>query len=158
MKKTTLFKRAIRKLYDYLFDPECLIERKVYKIVNARKTRAYILSKRLCKKYALWIAPSAVIGKGLKLPHYMGVVIGEGAVIGNDCTIYQQVTLGQRDGEYPTLGNNVVVYAGAKILGKVDIGSGAVIGANAVVLRDVPAGAVAAGIPAKIIKQASHIK
>lgn len=94
----------------------------------------------------------ATLGTGLRLPHPNGVVIHEDAVVGNDCMIMQQVTIGMiGDGEVPTLGNNVYVGAGAKIIGRLDIGDGARIGANAVVLDDVPAGATAVGIPAKLI-------
>ena len=101
------------------------------------------------------IACSAEIGEGLSLPHPNGVVIGGLCVIGRNCTIYQQVTLGYRgdhdpsDGQ-PRLGDNVLVGAGAKILGPITIGDGARIGANAVVVTDIPAGALAVGVPARV--------
>ena len=85
----------------------------------------------------------------------MGVVIGETADIGDDCTLYHGVTLGgtswNKGKRHPTLGRNVVIGAGAKILGPILIGDGAKIGSNAVVVRDVPAGATAVGIPARIV-------
>jgi serine O-acetyltransferase len=92
------------------------------------------------------------IGGGLLLPHPIGVVIHSKAVIGPNCLIFQQVTLGTRDEEGPpVLGGHVDVGAGAKILGNIRIGDHAKIGANAVVLSDVPEGATAVGIPARIV-------
>jgi serine O-acetyltransferase len=93
------------------------------------------------------------IGGGLRLPHPTGVVIHPNAVIGPNCVIFQQVTLGgeNRETGYPVLGGNVDVGAGAKVLGGVKIGDHARIGANALVLSDVPAGAMAVGVPARII-------
>lgn len=96
-----------------------------------------------------YVLPGARIGRNVMLPHPNGVVIHQRAVIGDDCMIMQQVTIGEIDaGPVPILGNNVYVGAGAKILGNVTVGDGAAIGANAVVLKDVPAGWVAVGIPA----------
>ncbi len=101
------------------------------------------------------IHPGAVIGKNLFIDHGMGIVIGETAEIGDNCTIYHQVTLGgtgkDKGKRHPTLGDNVLVSTGAKVLGPIHIGSGAKIGANAVVLKDVPKNKTAVGIPAKII-------
>jgi len=101
------------------------------------------------------IHPGARIGRGVFIDHGMGVVIGETAVIGTDCTLYQGVTLGGtswiKGKRHPTLGDNVVIGAGAKILGPVTIGDGARVGSNAVVVKDVPAGATAIGIPARIL-------
>lgn len=98
------------------------------------------------------IDPEACLGAGLKLPHPNGIVIHGDAVVGDDCMIMQQVTIGMiREGEVPVIGNNVYIGAGAKIIGRVRIGDGARIGANAVVTRDVPPGDTAVGIPAKIL-------
>jgi serine O-acetyltransferase len=104
------------------------------------------------------IHPGATIGRRFFIDHGMGVVIGETAEIGDDVTLYHGVTLGGtswKEGKrHPTLGNGVVVGAGAKILGPITIGEGAKIGSNAVVVKDVPAGATAAGIPARILDEA----
>lgn len=104
------------------------------------------------------IHPGAKIGRRFFIDHGMGVVIGETAEIGDDVTLYHGVTLGGtswKEGKrHPTLGNGVVVGAGAKILGPIHIGEGAKIGSNAVVVKDVPAGATAAGIPARILDEA----
>ncbi len=102
------------------------------------------------------IHPGAVIGRRVFIDHGMGVVIGETAEIGDDCTIYQAVTLGGTSlyrgvKRHPTLGKGVVVGAGAKVLGGFTVGDGAKIGSNAVVVKPVPAGATAVGNPARIV-------
>lgn len=103
------------------------------------------------------IHPGATIGKGLLIDHGMGVVIGETAVIGDDCTIYQGVTLGGTGKEtgkrHPTLGNNVMVGSGAKVLGPFTVGDHSKIAAGAVVLNEVPPGSTCVGVPARIVKQ-----
>src|SRR5215207_7659756 len=102
------------------------------------------------------IHPGATIGRRFFIDHGMGVVIGQTAEIGDDCTLYHGVTLGGTSWNpgkrHPTLGNGVVVGAGAKILGPIVIGDGAKIGSNAVVVKPVPAGATAIGIPARIVE------
>jgi serine O-acetyltransferase len=104
------------------------------------------------------IHPGATIGRRFFIDHGMGVVIGETAEIGDGVTLYHGVTLGGtswKEGKrHPTLGNGVIVGAGAKILGPIHIGDNAKIGSNAVVVKDVPAGATAAGIPARILDEA----
>ncbi len=104
------------------------------------------------------IHPGATIGRRFFIDHGMGVVIGETAEIGDDVTLYHGVTLGGtswKEGKrHPTLGAGVVVGAGAKILGPIQVGAGAKIGSNAVVVKDVPAGATAAGIPARVLDDA----
>lgn len=101
------------------------------------------------------IHPGATIGKGLLIDHGMGVVIGETAVVGDNCTIYQGVTLGGTGKDtgkrHPTLGNNVMVGSGAKVLGPFTVGDNAKIAAGAVVLDTVPEGATAVGVPARMI-------
>ncbi len=103
------------------------------------------------------IHPGANIGRRFFIDHGMGVVIGETADIGDDCTLYHGVTLGgtswNKGKRHPTLGNGVVVGAGAKILGPIMIGDGAKVGSNAVVVKDVPPGATAIGIPARIVEE-----
>jgi serine O-acetyltransferase len=100
------------------------------------------------------IHPGASIGRRVFIDHGMGVVIGETAEIGDDCTLYHGVTLGgtswSAGKRHPTLGRNVVVGAGAKILGPILVGDNAKVGSNAVVVRDVPPGATAVGIPARV--------
>jgi serine O-acetyltransferase len=117
---------------------------------------------RFISNFSRWmtgieIHPGAVIGDAVFIDHGMGVVIGETAEIGDGCTIYQGVTLGgtslyKGTKRHPTLGRNVVVSAGAKVLGGFTVGDDAKIGSNAVVIKPVPAGATAVGIPARIIQ------
>jgi serine O-acetyltransferase len=98
------------------------------------------------------ISLHATLGERLKLPHPNGIVVHDNAIIGDDCMIMQQVTIGQLAEEFaPVIGRQVYIGAGAKVLGKVLVGDRARIGANAVVLADVPADHTAVGIPARII-------
>lgn len=101
------------------------------------------------------IHPGAVLGRRFFIDHGMGVVIGETAVVGDDCTLYHGVTLGgttwKKGKRHPTLHNGVVIGAGAKILGPIDIGENARVGSNSVVLKSVPAGATVVGIPGHIL-------
>jgi len=106
------------------------------------------------------IHPGAKIGQRVFIDHGMGVVIGETAEVGDDCTIYQGVTLGgtslyRGEKRHPTLGRGVVVGAGAKVLGGFTVGEGAKVGSNAVVVKEVPAGATVVGIPGRIVEDAS---
>ena len=120
---------------------------------------------RYISYFARWLTgieihPGAKIGTCVFFDHGMGVVVGETAEIGDGCTIYQGVTLGgtslyKGEKRHPTLGKNVVVSAGAKVLGGFLVGDGAKIGSNAVVIKPVPAGATAVGIPARIIPSKS---
>ncbi len=112
---------------------------------------------RFLSMFARWLTgieihPAARIGRRFFIDHGMGIVIGETAEIGDDCTIYHGVTLGgttwEKGKRHPTLGNNVIVGAGAKILGPLNVGEGARIGSNAVVTKDVPPGATMIGVPA----------
>ena len=115
---------------------------------------ARLLSQAVRAVTGVEIHPGAQLGRRLFIDHGMGVVIGETAVVGDDVLLFHGVTLGgrsmRRGKRHPTLGDNVTVGAGAKVLGPVQIGSGAQIGANAVVITDVPADYIAVGIPAKI--------
>lgn len=108
------------------------------------------------------IHPGAIIGKRLFIDHAMGVVIGQTSEIGDDVVIFHGVTLGgrsmRRGKRHPTVGNRVVIGAGAKLLGPITIGDDAKIGANAVVVTDVPAGAVAVGVPAKVRESSQQKK
>jgi serine O-acetyltransferase len=103
------------------------------------------------------ISPSCVIGPGLLLPHPVGVVIGGGVVLGDDCLICQNVTCGERlrldqDHSYPVIGDRVILCAGAVCVGCIEVGSDSTVGANSVVTRSVPCGTVVAGAPAKVVR------
>ena len=108
-------------------------------------------------KTGIEIHPGATIGKGLFIDHGMGVVIGETTEIGDNCTLYQGVTLGGTGKDvgkrHPTLGNNVLVGAGAKVLGPFKIEDNSKIAANAVVLKEVPENSTAVGIPARVVRR-----
>jgi len=117
---------------------------------------------RLTSHFGRWLTgieihPAVSIGRRVFIDHGMGVVIGETAEVGDDCTIYQGVTLGgtslyRGTKRHPTLGKGVVVGAGAKVLGGFNVGDGANIGSNAVVIKEVPAGATVVGIPGRIVE------
>jgi serine O-acetyltransferase len=123
---------------------------------------------RFVSQFSRWLTgieihPGATIADRVFIDHGMGVVIGETAVVGECCTIYQGVTLGGTSltkgaKRHPTLGRNVVVGAGAKVLGGFEVGDNAAIGSNAVVTKPVPAGATAVGIPARIIQADDNLR
>ena len=117
---------------------------------------ARYISEKAKKKTGIEIHPGAKIGKGLFIDHGTGVVIGETAIIGDNVTMFHGVTLGgtgkEKGKRHPTIGNNVFIGSGAKLLGNINIGDNVKIGANAVVLKDVPSNATVVGIPAKIVK------
>lgn len=123
--------------------------------------RHYFLADRISnttrRKYGIEIHPGATIGKGVFIDHGMGVVIGETAVVGDNCTIYQGVTLGgtgkDKGKRHPTIGNNVLIGCGAKVLGPFTVGDNTKIAANAVVLQEVPADCTCVGIPARIVRK-----
>lgn len=104
---------------------------------------------KIFKKYNCWIESSANISENINFPHPTGIVIGALVKIGKNCTIYQNVTIGRKykdKSEYPTIGDNVIIYANSVIVGNVKIGNNAVIGCNSVVLRDVADNEVVSGI------------
>jgi len=126
-----------------------------YKVGGTKKAFAKYLWMRAVKYSGCYISPKAIIGKGFWLPHATGVVIGDGAVIGKNVTIFQNVTIGQKGigNKYPIINDGVTIFAGACIIGEVKLGKNVVVGANAVVLSDVPDNAVMVGVPAKNIKK-----
>lgn len=133
-----------------------------YRVAHKLYVNEKFLSARAVSQLARFLTgieihPGAQIGKRLMIDHGSGVVIGETCIIGDDCTIYQGVTLGGTGKDtgkrHPTLGNNVMVGSGAKVLGPFKIGDGAKIAAGAVVLKEIPAGATAVGIPAKVVRR-----
>ncbi len=117
---------------------------------------------RIISQFARWLTgieihPGARIDRGLFIDHGMGVVIGETTIIGKNVTLYQGVTLGgtgkERGKRHPTIGNNVVIGAGAKVLGNITIGNNVQIGANAVVIKDVPDNSTVVGVPGRVVKR-----
>ncbi len=134
----------------------------VYRIAHVLwQWRVPVVPRWLSQLGRFWtgieIHPGAVIGRNLFIDHGMGVVIGETAIIGDNVLLYQGVTLGGTGKEtgkrHPTVGNNVVIGAGAKVLGNIVVGDNSYVGANAVVIKAVPANATVVGIPARITRQ-----
>ena len=120
------------------------------------KFLARAISQRSRRRTGIEIHPGATIGRRLVIDHGMGIVIGETAEIGDDCLIYHGVTLGgtgkDKGKRHPTLGNNVLVGSGAKVLGPFTVGDNARIAAGAVVLGEVPPGCTAVGVPARVVR------
>ncbi len=134
----------------------------MYRVAHKLHQKGKHFSARAVSQFAKFLTgieihPGATIGKGLFIDHGSGVVIGETTIIGDNCTIYQGVTLGgtgkQTGKRHPTLGNNVMIGAGAKLLGNFTIGDNTKIAAGAVVLTDVPENSTAVGIPAKVVRK-----
>lgn len=144
-------KKNIRKLVPFLD-----ITEKIIKLHNKAKFwtshSEYIslyYTHKIYKKYNCCIAPNCEIKENILFPHPIGIVIGEGVKIGKNCTIYQNVTLGRKNKNvyaYPTIGDNVIIYSNATILGNIKVGNNATIGCNSVVLRDVNEGETVCGI------------
>ena len=142
----------IKIVYNLIFNLSFKAHVLVYYMLRIKnKFFKTLIYNRLQTKYSIWLSPEAKIGDGLHMMHFLGIVIGSGVVIGNNCTIYQQVTIGKEKGKFPKIGDNVIIYSGAKILGGVTIGDNSIIGANAVVITDVPENSIAVGVPARII-------
>lgn len=128
-------------------------------LARARGSRLSIriLTARLQRKYGVHISRRAVFPPSLTLKHPVGIVIGEGVIIGENVTIYQHVTLGGarvgdwQAGNYPEIGEGTTIFAGAVIVGKVRVGRGCIIGANAVVTTDIPDFSTAVGVPARVV-------
>ena len=125
--------------------------------VHGRQMLATWLSKRSRRRYGVEIHPAATIGRRLVIDHGMGIVIGGTAIIGDDCLLYQGVTLGmtgKHGGKrHPTLGDRVMVGANAVVLGNIRIGNDVKVGAGAVVVEDVPSDVTVAGVPATIVRK-----
>ena len=107
--------------------------------------------RKKVNKYGNWITYDANIEDGILFPHPVGIVIGQGVNIGKNCTIYQNVTIGSKNGKYPKIGNNVIIYANSVVVGDITIGDNSIIGAGSVVLKSFPSNSIIAGNPAKII-------
>lgn len=114
-------------------------------------------SQRTARKTGIEIHPGATIGKGLFIDHGIGVIIGETAIVGDNVTLYQGVTLGgtgkEQGKRHPTIGNNVMISAGAKIIGSFTVGENSKIGAGSVVLSEVPPNSTVVGVPGRVVKR-----
>ena len=141
-----------------LFNAECraVVSFNIYSYIynNLSKGVGYILYNRAKVKYGCDIAPTAKIGKNFKIAHIGGIVIGRNSVIGDNCTINNNVTLGMKDvssAAMPKVGNGVYISTGAKLIGEISIGNNSTIGANSVVLNSFGEDAIVVGIPARNI-------
>lgn len=114
-------------------------------------TPLYYYHRWKCALVGVDIAPGSNIGKGLVIKHCGAIVVNPCSKIGENCTLFQSVTIGEWKGKRPQIGNNVIIFAGASVIGNVKVGDNVVIGANALVVNDVPDGAVVAGNPAKVV-------
>ena len=156
---------AATNFFEVLFTYSGLHALIAYRIAHTLYTLRVPFFPRFISQTARWLTgieihPGAKIGEGCFIDHGMGVVIGETALLGNNITLYQGVTLGgtgkERGKRHPTLGNNVVIGAGAKVLGNITIGDNVQIGSNAVVIRDVPPDSTVVGVPGRIVKTKGH--
>jgi len=156
---------ALHSVFELFFNYPGLWAIFFYRISHALYQRGWRFLPRLISAIGQFLTmvdihPAAQIGHRVFIDHAVGVVIGETTIIGNDVLIYQQVTLGgvslSHGKRHPTIEDNVVIGAGAKVLGNITIGKGAKIGANSVVVKDVPPHATAVGIPARIISNCGN--
>lgn len=138
-----------------------------HRIANGLARAGIPILPRMIMQTMRWLTgieihPLATIGRGLFIDHGTGVVVGETAIIGNSVTMYQGVTLGgtgkERGKRHPTIGDNVVIGAGAKILGNITVGSNSMVGANAVVLQHVPENSTVVGVPGRIVTRTREQK
>lgn len=126
----------------------------IYKLSNYFYKKGFITLAKICsykiyKKYNCCISFKATIGKNVDFPHPVGIVIGENVKIGNNCVIYQNVTLGRKNrniANYPTIGNNVIIYCNSTIIGKIEIGDNSIIGCNTVVMKSVEKNSICTGV------------
>lgn len=143
-------------------DPLCrfamLFERYQDAVRAGKSHLAHYYWRQIFYKYNCQISPTAKIGHNVRFPHPIGIVVGDGAIIGDDCVIYQSVTLGKKNGKYPTLQNRCVLYPNAIVIGGVYLHEDTIVGAGAVVTKSTEAShVVLVGVPAKQITRKQKI-
>ena len=151
-----MIKKTASFIISYMFFGKVRIRSKVNLLLFMKKRRIMkifriIIQEQLRRKCHIIIAENSIIGS-IVLPHPHNIVIGRETIIGKNCIIYHDVTIGQNKNLFPKIGDNVIIYPGAKVIGGISIGDNVVIGANAVVTTNVPDNAIIGGIPAKIIR------
>lgn len=158
LEKDPAAKSLFEAIFYYPSLKAVLYHRLSHKLYNKKRyTLSWIISQRARKKTGIEIHPGAKIGRNLFIDHGMGVVIGETAEVGDNVTMYHGVTLGGLGGKpntkrHPTVEDDVMIGAGVKILGPITIGRGAKIGANAVILKDVPPYTTVVGVPGRVVR------
>lgn len=162
VKRTMELDPAAKSKWEVLFLYPHIKALRSYRIANKlwksdHRFLARYISNKARRKTGIEIHPGATIGKGLVIDHGMGVVIGETAIVEDDCQLYHGVTLGGRGTQdvkrHPTLLKGAYIGSGAKVLGNITIGRNSKVGANAVVLEDVPDGRTAVGMPARLVRK-----
>ena len=141
----------LKKIYNLLFNDSIKFAHECYSLRRCKnnKVLARLKEHSIYKKYKCSISSTAIIKKNIRFPHPIGIVIGEGVKIGDNCTIYQNVTIGRKNkekAEYAEIGDNVTIYCNSTIIGNIRIGNNAIIGCNSVVIRDVKEGETVYGI------------
>lgn len=149
-------KSQINNIFPWVSEYKKII--KLYKkshtyYMKGNKILAYYYYYKISKRYNCYISPSAEIGENIKFPHPTGIVIGENVKIGNNCIIYQNVTLGRKyqdKPEYPIIGDDVIIYSNSTIVGKITIGNNSIIGCNTVVLSSIGSNVICHGVVKKV--------
>lgn len=166
-RKISGLEQYVRRIWKYVFNEQYRVQT-YCELIGDKNKKCHsflkkLIQKRLRKKYNIVIGCNTIVGRNLILPHPQNIIIGEGVIIGDNVTIYQDVTIGVKDADaidledihkaYPSIGNNTRIYAGAKLIGDIEIGDNGIIGCNAVVLKSTQAFGVYAGVPARLLKK-----
>lgn len=157
MKKTLYALPFLRHIYNrFLSDRKTrvatAVARMQKRIAVGDTSGALRIQKKLELKFGVTISHQAKIGQNVQFKHPIGVVVGRGAVIGDNVAIFQNVTIGGKQGKFPSIGKNTTIYANSSICGPISIGSDVIIGIGSVVVKDIPNGVIAAGNPCRIIR------
>lgn len=140
----------LRGYYRYITSHAFKIRVDVRRLLNTKnKFLKKIRIQKLLKKQGIEIGEFAKIGKGFSMPHPIGIVIGKNVIIGEFCTVYQGVTIGQIEGKYPKIGKNVCIYPNSIIIGDINIGNNVIIGAGSIVVKDIPDNTIVKALSAK---------
>ncbi|SCZ81402.1 serine O-acetyltransferase [Acidaminobacter hydrogenoformans] len=154
--------RRIKRIFHVVFTPSInsvkLCDLAILLSERGYKFLSLLVKNRLISKYGIHLGANTKIGKNFSLPHPQGIIIGRNAVVGDNCTIYHNVTLGTKHSvmrekiEYPTIGNNVTIYTGAVLIGGITVGDNTIIGANSLVMTNLDSNSVYVGNPLRKIE------
>lgn len=154
-RKMGAFRRYWERLKDSSKDAVFLIRKYQYHSSNKARFRAVFVKMVLVRRYGIFISAGTKIGKGLSLPHPNGIIFGKCVMIGENCRIFQQVTIGSKNnedslnGRQPIIGAGCTLFAGSKVIGDINVAAGTIVGANAVLLQSTEENSVYAGVPAR---------